>query len=200
MRLLRRTAAGISALVLVWGLMVAPASGLAPQVTVQDFMFSPTPITVVQGTALTWHNNGPHTHTSTGDTPLALWDVGTIAPGTTSASVTFRAAGTYLYHCAIHPTLMHGVVRVPILVSPASGTTATAFTFTLTSGTAAGFTYDVQSRLGTGAWTTLRTGVTTATVTFMAAAPGTYSLRSRLVRTSSHAKSKWSPLKRVTVS
>ena len=124
--------------------------------------------------------------------------MGHVRARTTTAGITFRAAGTYPYHCAIHPTLMHGVVRVPILVAPASGTTA--FTLTLTSGTAAGFTYDVQRRLGTGAWTTFRTGVTTATVTFKATAPGTYSLRSRLVRTSSHAASKWSPMKKVTVS
>jgi plastocyanin len=200
MRLLRRTAAAASGLVLLLGIAVQPASGLAPQVSVQDFQFSPTPITVAQGTALTWHNNGPHTHTSTGDTPLGLWSTGNIAPNSTSPAVTFRAAGSYPYHCSIHPTTMHGVVRVPILVSPASGTTATTFTLTLTSALAAGFTYDVQRRLGTGTWTTFRTGVTTRTVTFKATAPGTYSLRSRLVRTSNHAASKWSPLKHVTVS
>ena len=155
---------------------------------------------VAQGTSVTWHNNGPNTHTSTGDSPLALWATGNVATGTTSSAVVFRAAGGYTYHCSIH-TFMTAAVRVPILVSPASGTTATTFTVTLTSALVAAFTYDVQRRIGTtGAWTIYRTGVTTRTVPFTAAAAGTYYLRSRLVRTSTHAFSKWSPMKHVTVS
>jgi plastocyanin len=201
MRVLRRSIVAVSGLTLVMGLAVQSASGANAQIGVQDYLFSPTPFTVVQGTALTWHNNGgPHTHTSTGDTPLGLWNTGNIAPNATSVAITFQAAGTYPYHCAIHPTLMHGIIRVPILVGPASGTTATTFTLTLTSAPASGFTYDVQRRLGTGAWATFRTGVTTATVTFTAPSMGIWGLRSRLVRTSNHAASKWSPMKKVTVS
>jgi plastocyanin len=201
MRLLRRSAVAVSGLALLLGSTgVPPASALNPSVTVQDYSFSPTPITIAQGAVLTWHNNGPHTHTATGDMPLALWDTGNIAPGTTTAGLTFPAAGTYPYHCTIHPTLMHGTVRVPILVTPTSGTTATSFKLMLTSALATGFTYDVQRRLGTGAWTTFRTGVAAKTVTFKAPSAGTWGLRSRLVRTSTQAASKWSPQKKVTVS
>ena len=200
MRMLRRSVVAVSGLALVMGLAVQPASGASAQVGVQDYQFSPSPFTVAQGTTVTWHNGGPHTHTSTGDMPLALWNTGNIAPNATSVAIAFRAAGTYPYHCAIHPTLMQGIIRVPIIVAPASGTTATTFTLTLTSALATGFTYDVQRRLGTGAWTTFRTGVTTATVKFKAPSSGTWGLRSRLVRTSTHAASKWSPMKKVTVS
>jgi len=199
MRLFRRSAVAVSGLVLLLGLIAQPASGTTAQVSVQDYQFSPTPLTVAQGTFVTWHNNGPSSHTSTGDPQLSLWTTGIIAPGTTTAGINFRAAGTYPYHCAIH-TFMHGVVRVPIIASPTSGTTATTFTLTLTSAVASGFTYDVQRRLGTGTWTTFLTGVTTRTVAFMAPSSGTWSVRSRLVRTSTQAASKWSPLKRVTVS
>jgi len=198
MRLLRRIAVAATGFALLLALFIPPASGATAQVTVQDFQFSPTPLIVAQGTSLTWHNNGPHTHTSTGDTPLGLWATGNIAPNTTTAAVLFRAAGSFTYHCSIHPT-MTAAVRVPILVAPTTGTTATTFTLTLTSALVAGFTYDVQRRIGTGAWTAYRTGVTTRTTTFMATAAGTYAFRSRLVRTSTHAFSKWSPMKRVTV-
>jgi plastocyanin len=199
MRLVRRTAFAATGLAALMGMSVPSASSATAQVSVQDFRFSPTPVVVAQGTVLTWHNNGPHSHTSTGDTPLGLWATGNIAPGATSASVTFRAAGGFTYHCSIHPSMV-GAVRVPIVASPASGTTTTKFTLTLTSALAAGFTYDVQRRVGAGAWAIYRTGVTTKTATFKATAAGTYSFRSRLVRTSNGAASRWSPLKTVTVS
>ncbi len=199
MRLRRTAAAGLGCLVML-GLAVTPAAGQGTQLSVQDFRFSPTPAIVAQGTPVTWHNNGPHTHTSTGDSPLGLWATGNIAPGGTSPTVTFRAAGGFTYHCSIHASMV-AVVRVPIIVSPMSGTTSTTFTLTLTSALANGFTYDVQRRVGTaGAWTIYRTAVTTRTVTFTPTATGTYAFRSRLVRTSNHAASKWSPMKKVTVS
>jgi plastocyanin len=200
MRMLRRTAgAGLGCLVML-GLAVTPASGQGTQLTVQNYSFSPTPVIVAQGTSVTWHNNGPNTHTSTGDSPLGLWATGNIGAGTTSAAVVFRAAGGFTYHCSIH-TFMTAAVRVPILVSPTTGTTATTFTLTLTSALVAAFRYDVQRRVGTsGAWTIYRTGVTTRTVPFKATTAGTYFFRSRLVRASSGAFSKWSPMKHVTVS
>ena len=91
---------------------------------------------------------------------------------------------------------MQGIIRVPIIVAPASGTTATTFTLTLTSALATGFTYDVQRRLGIGAWTTFPTGdhrhgeVQGAVVGDLGAGC------SRLVRTPTHAASKWSPTRR----
>jgi len=34
------------------------------------------------------------------------WDAGQIAPGQTSAPITFSTAGTFNYHCSIHPTMV----------------------------------------------------------------------------------------------
>ena len=99
---------------------------------------------------------------------------------------------------AIH-AFMTGTVKVPIRVSPTSGTTATTFTITLASATQSGFTYDIQRKVGSGSFATWRTGVTTRTFTFRGSA-GTYAFRSRLHRTSNGATSGYSPAKTITVS
>lgn len=49
------------------------------------------------------------THTITSDTQ-GLFDSGSLAPGATFEH-TFTAAGTYHYHCSIHPT-MTGIIVV----------------------------------------------------------------------------------------
>ena len=163
--------------------------------------FSPSMVSKPEGTTFAWKNNDPSfTHTSTQDSPLSLWNLNPIAPGVTK-SVTIASAGAYPYHCAIHPT-MTGTVRVPIQVAPASGTTSTTFTITMATTNATGnFVYDVQKRIGTGAWTVFKTGQTAKSVTFQASSTGTYSFRSRLRNTSvANAVSGWSPRKTITVS
>lgn len=162
--------------------------------------FNPATASGAEGTTFAWTNNDPSfTHTSTQDLPLSLWSTGNISPGVTK-SVTLNSAGAYAYHCAIHPT-MTGTVKVPIKVGPTSGTTATTFTITMATTAAAGnFVYDVQERVGTGAWTAFKTGVTTKSVTFNASATGSYSFRSRLRdKTVSGKFSGWSPKKTISV-
>ncbi len=194
---MRRSLVASSALVLI-ALMALPAQAATTTVTVADFAFTPSATTIAQGGGVNWHNNGPSTHTSTQNSPLGLWNTGNIARGTTSATMTIRAAGVYMYHCSIHPSML-GSVKVPILVSPKTGTTATTFTITLASATQTGFTYDVQRKIGSGAYTTFKTGVTTRTLTFKGT-PGTYSFRSRLHKTSNGATSNYSPAKAITIS
>ena len=162
--------------------------------------FSPDPVSGAEGTTFAWTNNDSgRTHTSTQDSPLSLWDTGNISPGVTK-NVTIASAGSYPYHCAIHP-FMTGTVKVPIKVGPASGTTATTYTITMATTAATGnLVYDVQERVGTGAWTAFKTGVTTKSVTFNASATGSYSFRSRLRdKTVSGKFSGWSPKKTISV-
>jgi plastocyanin len=69
--------------------------------------FSPSPLTVAVGTTVTWTNNDVATHDARADnggftTPL-------IAPGG-SASVKLTAAGTFVYHCSIHPGMVGTIV------------------------------------------------------------------------------------------
>jgi plastocyanin len=167
-------------------------------VDIKNLAFNPAKVRVAQGEDVAWHNMDGVTHTSTQDGALALWDTHSIGAGTTSSSVAVRAAGTYPYHCSIH-TSMHGTVKVPVKVTPLSGTTSTMFTITLASATQSGFTYDIQQKIGTGSWTVWQKGVTTTTVTFTGT-PGTYAFRSRLHRTSNDGKSGWSPAKTITIS
>jgi plastocyanin len=170
----------------------------ATTVSVADFAFTPQSQTIAQGGTVSWHNNGPSVHTSTQNSPLSLWNTGNIAVNSTTSSITLPAAGVYKYHCAIH-TFMTGSVKIPIKVSPSSGTTSTTFTITLASATQSGFTYDVQRKVGSGSFTTWRTGVTTRTVTFTGSS-GMYSFRSRLHKTSNGATSNYSPAKAITIS
>jgi plastocyanin len=160
--------------------------------------FSPDPASGVEGTTFAWTNDDPMlTHTSTQDSPLALWNTGNITPGSTK-SVTIASAGAYPYHCNIHP-FMTGTVKVPIKVT--AGATAGTFTITMATTNATGsFVYDVQERVGSAAWTSYKTGVTTKSVSFTAPGPGTYAFRSRLRNTSvANAASGWSPKMTVTV-
>ncbi len=56
---------------------------------------------------MTWKNTDSVAHTSTSDTPG--WDSGIVNPGA-QFSIGFPTAGTYTYHCAIHPGMVGTVV------------------------------------------------------------------------------------------
>ena len=109
----------------------------------------------------------------------------------------------YRYHYKIHP-FMHGKIRVPIKVSPADGGTGTVFTNTLSAASRAGYSFDVQKKVGaTGIWNTWKTwktGVTSLGVTFHHASAGSRRFRSRLHRNGSTATGAWSPSKMITIS
>lgn len=86
------------------------ASSSSSAVTIQNFAFSPIPLTVKSGTTVTWTNKDNADHTATTTSGPASFDSKNIAPGQTF-SYTFSQAGTYDYICTIHPT-MHGQVIV----------------------------------------------------------------------------------------
>ena len=72
-------------------------------VTIADLAFAPTDLTVSAGTAVTWTNNDSTTHTATADD--GSFDCGLINPGK-SFTFTFATAGTFSYHCKIHPSMV----------------------------------------------------------------------------------------------
>jgi plastocyanin len=183
------------------GLTALPAHA-AVQVKIQDFLFTPSKLAVAEGTAITWHydTGGTTHHTSTQNGPLALWNTGFLFPGQTSSPVVLRAAGTYPYHCAVHASMV-GVIRVPIRVSPITGTTSTTFTIRLATAKQTGLAYDIQKRKGAGAWRAWKTGVTALLVRFThRAGGGTWWFRSRVHRISNGARSGWSPARRIAIS
>ncbi|HEV3058745.1 MAG TPA: plastocyanin/azurin family copper-binding protein [Vicinamibacterales bacterium] len=69
--------------------------------------FNPNPLTVSTGTTVAWMNTDSIAHTSTSD--ASGWNSGTLAPGQ-QFTFTFAAAGTFHYHCAIHPGMIGTVV------------------------------------------------------------------------------------------
>lgn len=84
------------------------SSGARNAVATSGFAFTPATITIAPGDSVTWAF-GAVAHTVTFDTPGAPAGV----PSTTGASVArvFPQAGTFAYHCAIHPA-MTGEVHV----------------------------------------------------------------------------------------
>jgi plastocyanin len=72
-------------------------------VTIKDFSYSPQPATAKVGEVIAWTNTGNAPHTATMDDGSCKTD--TIPAGSTGMLV-FTAAGTYTYHCSVHPTLM----------------------------------------------------------------------------------------------
>lgn len=90
---------------------VAPtqAQSASVVVTIGSYAFSPATITIAAGTTVVWSNTDPVDHYPTSDT--GAWDTSDIGSGQTSSGTVFNTAGTYPYHCAIHPD-MHGTIIV----------------------------------------------------------------------------------------
>ena len=115
----------------VVGAAAAGASGTAA-LSVQDFSFSPSTLTIPPGTTVTVTNHGAVTHTWASDPGSAqTWNSGNLNPGA-SFSVTFNTPGTFGYHCNIHPFMTGRIV-----VTAAPATTAPPPTTTTTPTTAA---------------------------------------------------------------
>lgn len=88
-----------------------PAVPAGNSVSIKNFAFDPSTLTVKAGTAVTWVNNdgAPHALVSDNGAPVSF-SSDTLAPGA-AYSFTFTQAGTYPYHCSIHPS-MKGTVTV----------------------------------------------------------------------------------------
>ena|SRR5260221_966157 len=76
-------------------------------VTIQNFAFSPTSITIKAGQSITWTNEDSVGHSATADDNS--WDTGVLSQGQ-SKSITFAKAGMYTYHCSVHPNMKATVV------------------------------------------------------------------------------------------
>jgi plastocyanin len=186
-----------TALVGVLALSMAAAladTAIAASVSIVDNGYRPASVRIGQGESVIWTNSGSRTHTATQDAPLSFWGTGRIAPGAFGEidQGVLLAAGSYPYHCTIHPS-MQGVVRVSLIASPTSGTTKATYTLTLSGGVEPGYVYDVQERIGSQSWRAFRSDVSTTTTTFKTGTAGTYAFRSRLHRVADGATSGWSP-------
>jgi len=99
-------------------------------VTIQDFSYNPQNVTIKVGTTVRWTNAGPSAHTTVSD--AGLWNSGTLAApgggggygggGGNTAGGTFQfsfsQAGTFTYHCSIHPPTLYPGFTGTITVTP----------------------------------------------------------------------------------
>ncbi len=80
----------------------AAGGAAGASVTIQDFSFQPADVTAKVGEDITWTNKDNVTHTVTLDDNSV--DSGNLANGATFIHP-FTAAGTFPYHCNIHPSI-----------------------------------------------------------------------------------------------
>jgi plastocyanin len=78
------------------------------RVSIHNFAFGPARLEVSRGTRLIWTNTDSDPHTVTSD--KGLWASDALDTDTQFARV-FKTAGTFPYHCSIHP-FMHGTIIV----------------------------------------------------------------------------------------
>ena len=101
----------------------------AVSVSIQNFSFSPAAVTIKAGTTVHWTNRGPSAHTTTSDN--GTWDSGSLAGPSTggggyggngspggSFDFTFTQAGTFSYHCSLHPPSMFPNFTGTVTVTP----------------------------------------------------------------------------------
>ncbi|MGC8634419.1 MAG: cupredoxin domain-containing protein [Candidatus Limnocylindrales bacterium] len=87
-----------------------PATGAQAAVSISNFAFVPATITVKVGTRVTWTNRQTGIqHTVTADN--GSFGSGDLSTGS-SFSYVFTRAGTYAYHCAIHPFMTGRVIVI----------------------------------------------------------------------------------------
>lgn len=101
------------------------ASAAGNSVTIVDFAFSPSTMTITAGETVTWTNTGKQPHTVTSD--AGLFDSGPLQSGQ-SFSHTFPSAGSFAYHCAIHPFMTATIIVQPSAAAPAVAAAPSAAT------------------------------------------------------------------------
>lgn len=89
--------------------VAAADAPVAATVTIRDFAYSPSTVTIKAGEVVAWSNMDSASHTAS--TPDGGCDTKAIPKGATVGLV-FPTAGTYTYHCNIHATMPTATVEV----------------------------------------------------------------------------------------
>jgi plastocyanin len=106
-RLRTRVVGALAAAALVAALAAGSVLAATNDVGIAGFSFSPKTVTISVGDMVTWDNSDAQHHTATADD--GSFDTGPISSGTPK-SVTFSTAGTFAYHCSIHPRMTGSIV------------------------------------------------------------------------------------------
>jgi len=74
-----------------------------------NLSFSPNPMNVSIGSTVRFFNADSQAHTATEN--QGRFDTSLIAPGATSGPITLTTAGSFGYHCSVHPSMV-GAINV----------------------------------------------------------------------------------------
>jgi len=99
-----------------------PPAAPVETISMTDYAFTQSTLTIKAGTVVKWVNNGNTSHTATSDV-AGTFDSGALGPPTTTTpggtfQKTFTTPGTYAYHCTFHgtpgsvPGTMKGTITV----------------------------------------------------------------------------------------
>jgi len=69
-----------------------------------NMSFSPNPATLNAGQRVAWRNSAAAIHTATQNG--GSFDTGSIDSGATSTPITMTTAGSFSYHCSLHPAMV----------------------------------------------------------------------------------------------
>ena len=105
MRQIRGSVAAVFATIALLSMLAGPATAADGTVTIASLAFDPGTVTVDVGDSVTWSNQDQIAHTASGGS----FDTGVIG-ASGQATVTFDAAGTFAYVCAIHPEMQGTVI------------------------------------------------------------------------------------------
>lgn len=103
-----RLAATAAAIPVAASFAKADGHAVTHQVVIKGFAFEPANLTINAGDSVEFINEDGAPHTATADN--GSFDTGNLRRGQ-SATLTFAAAGTFSYFCAVHPR-MKGSVTV----------------------------------------------------------------------------------------
>ena len=87
-------------MVMLWGMISAPARAETIEVTISQLVFSPAEVKAKVGDTIKWINKDIVAHTAT---VRGKWDV--MIAANKSASLVLKNAGTLDYYCRIHPNM-----------------------------------------------------------------------------------------------
>ena len=84
-----------------------PPPAATASVSIKDMAFNPASLSVKTGTTVTWNNSDTTIHTVIADD--GSFNSGNIAISAVYSKV-FNSAGTFSYHCALHPEMTGKIV------------------------------------------------------------------------------------------
>ncbi len=88
----------------------SPSAVAGNTITIKNFAFDPSTMTVKTGSEITWVNQDVAPHTVASDTGSLVKFSSDSLPTGASYNFTFTQPGTYTYHCSIHPFMTGTIV------------------------------------------------------------------------------------------